>query len=1259
MYRRVRATVGTVVFQVYDQYRNGFITRKNIEALLVIGDDAKTVAAAFAKRTQMDLDAFEEWVRLNPQATALIEWIYHPPVEHFTKHEIPSFHDALAKETNFSSEEVVLLEKRYWSLFNSRRGVGVNYNTNAKFDAVLMQGVVCSLLPDCVLSRFVHLWDTNNDGSLDFRELLRGLSVACRGDAQQEQLAFYFSVFDTDGDGKLDVAEMRQMAAVLEDIGLSGKTDTLKARERARLSKLKARVRTVSSMEEFDENFDTDGDGDAGAAQQPELLAIEMPAGEAPFALPLSDETERVHQSMLPLATGEGGTFTLDDMPKLFKDVVEFKLLVDRVVQLGYLVFGIRPPTGKAEKSVLQLLKILDDAQASVASDGASKTCYLISTAWWSEWNGYTSSSFKINAKRSKKESRRAAAMTSGGGGGGGGDGIARKPGSRPNSRPGSPRTTAAGPGGGGGGPSPPGEINNQPLIRGAGMVERLSNAVGLGSSSTWGNKLKSKLDRGKNYVVVSEKTWALLHHWYGCDTVLSRPIVSGNKVELFPLTLKIMRQSPPPAKGDAGTGPQGGDQKQKPPPVTFFFRHECSRGQTIKEMIKQLCLAQGMLSNKIKGARPNSVRLWDYRTASSPKLLDDEDATVEDAGFTVDSSQMLMEVRNEDLSWPSELFALSHAKGAKNVETRVGAVDTVKRENGMTGLSNLGNTCYLNAAMQCLSNTEVLSEYFKQNCHVGEINKDNFMGTKGVLARAYANLIRQLWCGKISVAPVKLRAAINAHAPQFTGNDQHDSQELLSFVIDGLHEDLNRVKKKPFVEKKDSDGRPDCVVAKESWDGHLLRNQSVIVDLFSGQIKSELKCKTCAFSSVSFDAFSMLTLPLPTENTAIMDIVVRTLSPGSIPIHYAVEVERDATYHDLKVALVELCAIPMERLVFVEALGTGTQKLAGEKTKPRSRSALMLTCYEIVPQQKAVAAAEDGASEGDRKCAGAPADAEGKVLADAAGVGVAGDGAAATAVTAVVATDNPETAGLAVPAGEPPTPAPPAAAAAAPTAAACSSQPQSRSTSPLPPTPTLGPILPGHLVVLHRRQDQHAVHCLANTVKTAVFGNAFVCATPAGFTAQALYEQVWHRTKRFIRATDAAVPAEYPFTLKVVDAYGSRCSKCRWNRFCHGCLLANEDQPLPEDLVSVAIDWDPTVLHLSYDYSIEHKMETHQSVADLKKKSEEPIQLEDCLKAFTKEEELGLEDVWYCSQCKEHREVSGNTIPHRHLLKFRNKDWG
>lgn len=73
--------------------------------------------------------------------------------------------------------------------------------------------------------------------------------------------------------------------------------------------------------------------------------------------------------------------------------------------------------------------------------------------------------------------------------------------------------------------------------------------------------------------------------------------------------------------------------------------------------------------------------------------------------------------------------------------------------------------------------------------------------------------------------------------APQFSGYAQHDAQELLAFLLDGMHEDLNRVQKKPYIEQKDYEGYSDEVLSELMWKNHISRNQSVIVNLF--QVRS------------------------------------------------------------------------------------------------------------------------------------------------------------------------------------------------------------------------------------------------------------------------------------------------------------------------------------------------------------------------------------------------------------------------------------
>lgn len=79
--------------------------------------------------------------------------------------------------------------------------------------------------------------------------------------------------------------------------------------------------------------------------------------------------------------------------------------------------------------------------------------------------------------------------------------------------------------------------------------------------------------------------------------------------------------------------------------------------------------------------------------------------------------------------------------------------------------------------------------------------------------------------------------------ARQFAGFAQHDSQEMLSVLLETLHEDVNSVSKKPYVEYKDSNDRSDAEVSLEYWQGFRQREQSIFVDLFYGQLKSRVQC--------------------------------------------------------------------------------------------------------------------------------------------------------------------------------------------------------------------------------------------------------------------------------------------------------------------------------------------------------------------------------------------------------------------------------
>lgn len=269
--------------------------------------------------------------------------------------------------------------------------------------------------------------------------------------------------------------------------------------------------------------------------------------------------------------------------------------------------------------------------------------------------------------------------------------------------------------------------------------------------------------------------------------------------------------------------------------------------------------------------------------------------------------------------------FARSYSSSSRPSRSHVRGQPPAR---GAVGLQNLGNTCFMNSMLQCLSHTRPLTDYFLRDeegepFYVRQINEKNPLGSGGDLARAYAGFIRDAWSGSYStVTPSALKRAVSGWKSQFSGYQQQDSQELMMALLDGLHEDLNEIIQKPYVEQLESKGEPDHELAKESWRRFGLRNKSVVMDHCMGQLKSHITCDKCGHESILFDPYNHISLPLPAAGARRVTCTLFKKHSSSRPLKVIVAVQAKDTVGALKQALAKVASLDGSALDLCDVWG-------------------------------------------------------------------------------------------------------------------------------------------------------------------------------------------------------------------------------------------------------------------------------------------------------------------------------------------------
>ncbi|KAJ8280946.1 hypothetical protein GJAV_G00061360 [Gymnothorax javanicus] len=1175
------------IFSLFASDSGSHASREDMENMLhaVDGEVPPSLRKCFTEGEKVNYEKFKSWLLQNKEAFTFSRWLLSGGVSVTLTDDsdTPTFYQTLAGVTHLEESDIIDLEKRYW-LLKAQSGTG-------RFDLETFVPLVSPPIHATLSEGLFHAFDENRDNHIDFKEISCGLSACCRGPVAERQ-KFCFKVFDVDRDGVLSRAELQDMVVALLEVWKDNRTDSI-----------------------------------------PELLSS---------VSDIVDDILRMHDNT------KLGHLTLEDYQIWSVKSLLANEFLNLLFQVCHIVLGLRPATPEEEGQIIR--GWLERESRHGLQPG--QNWFLISMQWWQQWKDYvkyddrpivgdqpsafgggrgqqwrtcvtpTSGQMGIPNSCSESEEKFSDNFSSSSeasdynSGLNGPSSPVRDCFPRAHTLSSSNPVSLSASNGNALAllsPQRPGAIDNQPLITPEPMKAPTLTMEGGRLRRT------QNLLPHQDFEMVPESVWRALYHWYGANLSLPRPVIRQTQtgvpeLELFPRYLLFLRQQPvlrsPQSNIWVNMGMSG---------LRMFPHHLPSRGNvpSPNAPLKRILAYTGCFSRmasvkdiqeylsqrlRIKG---EDMRLWLYNGENNLILLDDEEHTLESLKIQ-DEQHLVIEVRNKDMSWPEEMCFIANSSKMDRHK--------VPTEKGATGLSNLGNTCFMNSSIQCVSNTKPLTQYFISGRHLFELNRTNPIGMRGHMAKCYGDLVQELWSGtQKSIAPLKLRWTIAKYAPRFNGFQQQDSQELLAFLLDGLHEDLNRVHEKPYVELKDSDGRPDWEVASEAWENHLRRNRSIVVDLFHGQLKSQVKCKTCGHISARFDPFNFLSLPLPMDSSMHLEITVIKLD-GSTPVRFGLRLNMDEKYMGLKRQLSELCALKPEQILLAEVHSSNIKNFPLDNQKVRLSVSGFLCAFEIpVP--------------GSPTSVTSPTPSDASPLANGTANGTADIMANGTAVRPNLMPNGVAHAGL-----------------------PCGPE-RSILANGLPNGhvyPTQDSPFTGYIIAMHRKMMRTELYFLSSQKnRPSLFGMPLIVPCTVSTRKRDLYDAIWIQVSRLAsplppqeasnhaQDCDDSLGYQYPFTLRVVQKDGNSCAWCPWYRFCRGCTVDCHEDRAALGNAYIAVDWDPTALHLRYQTSQERE---HCSVEQSRRAQAEPISLHSCLRAFTSEEELGEDELYYCSKCRAHR---------------------
>ncbi|XP_048180121.1 ubiquitin carboxyl-terminal hydrolase 43 [Corvus hawaiiensis] len=241
------------------------------------------------------------------------------------------------------------------------------------------------------------------------------------------------------------------------------------------------------------------------------------------------------------------------------------------------------------------------------------------------------------------------------------------------------------------------------------------------------------------------------------------------------------------------------------------------------------------------------------------------------------------------------------------------------ERPPGAQGLRNHGNTCFMNAVVQCLSNTAPLAERLA-------LGRYRARGARGEVTHRLAALVRALWTRDYTPQlSAEFKNIVSKHSSQFRGNAQHDALEFLLWLLDRMHEDLGAASPAQQSRGPAQPGKDGSSGASRSPPGtQHPRGQSFVQSHFQAQYRSSLTCPHCLKQSNTFDPFLCISLPIPLRQTRALNVTLVLQCERWRFVRVGLAVPLLGTVADLREMVAREGRIPPEQVILAEVSPRG-----------------------------------------------------------------------------------------------------------------------------------------------------------------------------------------------------------------------------------------------------------------------------------------------------------------------------------------------